>query len=223
MESTLNMPDTNLRIPFLETADIGKDMDLGHNWFKATSAINDNKLKNFSPVYRQLRTEITEKEFIFLNTSFTDMNLLVKCLNEEMKNILFVVEEKVKKLKTRLKQLQEFYPKIVASSENSISVKAVETIDEILAIQHEINNLQNHKRYNILSDRLARASTLIGDKLNEHEIVHLVELGLIEEIKYSFNDIFTNYRSILSEKDIHQKAYCYSPLGLAFMEAWQER
>ncbi|NTE04463.1 hypothetical protein G6M26_05695 [Agrobacterium tumefaciens] len=223
METTLAMPDANLLIPFIKTQDIEKERHLDYDWFQFTGTIDRQQLNNIPSVFNRLRAEITEKEFLFLKTSFIEMNLRVDCLNREMENILAVVEPKVKILKTRLKLLHELYAKINASNKDKISVKAVETTNEILAIQHELNNLQNHKRYNILSDHLARASTLSVDRLNENEIVRLVELGLLEEVKYPFSEIFTNIRHVYLEKAVHQKTYCYSPLGLAFMEACQER
>lgn len=224
MEFISEMKDLNLPIPFLETGGTGKNVFTESKWFPTATKVIDSRLNSVDNIFLKTLNQISNKEFIFLKTSVQNMNLQVNYLNLKMDKIQRLVEQKVRELKKILKSQQEYFSKIVAINEMSINIEAVKTADQISAIQYKINNLQHHKKYNKLSDRLSRARIIPVDTLEEHEIANLIALGLLEEIRFPFSlkkedRIFTQTNSISADMELKESRYCYSKLGQAFIEA----
>jgi len=223
MEFISDIPDLNFPISFLEAGGIRKHEPSGNMWSPATTKGIDSKLNNVNYIFHNLINQISNKEFIFLKTSFLEMSTRVHHLNKEMEKIRHMVEQKVKELKKRLKSHQEFFSKIAMINDTHISTAAVKTADEISAIQYEINNLQHHRRYNVLSDRLHKARIIPVSTLERHEIVNLIGLGLLEEIRFPFSlkkedKIFIQTNSSGADVELKECRYCYTTFGQAFME-----
>jgi len=224
MEVALKTPDLDLPLPFFQTERIEAHEYSELKWRSVTTAIVDLTIDRTNPIFHKLLTQISIREFILLKKIFLDRRKQIDELNIEMERIRVGVGQKVKQLKKQLQQLQELFFTIRATIQMGINLEAIETADKIIAIQFEINNLYQHKRYNILSNRLSQKIVIPTSTFTGYELEKLDRLGLLEKnilsiiLNHNTQQHGTN-RAISTETNPNQ--YSYSKLGLAFVVAYE--
>ena len=214
-----------LQLSLLEIAETELDHGIQNDWSAPIRIVLEANPDCTPNIFFNILSQISRKEYLFLEESFLEMITHVHQLRKEMQDLFSINAPKIRDLKRKLKLLKASLFKLMDSSKG-ISIKEVILSDRILAIEYELNNLQYNRKYSELSNTKARAKVLPTDRLNDSELSSLTKLGILKVVRFPLN--LENVVVIADKNDLQtidsnaasdKLQYGFSELGLKFIEA----